>query len=175
MPPQVQTALLKQLVAANPKTILVMITGGPSSINWEAANLPAIMVMWYGGQQGGRAVADALAGVVSPAGRLPTTWPTGLSQLPPELVMSPAAPPGRTCAKTRDRCHIMIIMNAAVRRRFLRTQNRLWAFSDRYLSQTPLYSFGFGLTYGAPMYSALTLAPSARLPAAAAARLTVRS
>ena len=88
------SALLKELHAANPRTILLLLTGGPISMTWEAANLPAIMTIWYGGQMMGQAVANALTGAVSPAGRSPFTWPTGLEQVPDELDMSPSTPPG---------------------------------------------------------------------------------
>ena len=88
-------ALLKELHAANPRTILLLLTGGPISMTWEAANLPAIMTIWYGGQMMGQAVANALTGAVSPAGRSPFTWPTGLEQVPDELDMSPSTPPGK--------------------------------------------------------------------------------
>ena len=64
-------------------------------MTWEAANLPAIMTIWYGGQMMGQAVANALTGAVSPAGRSPFTWPTGLEQVPDELDMSPSTPPGK--------------------------------------------------------------------------------
>lgn len=67
----------------------------------------------------GHAITDVLVGDVSPAGRSPFTWPTGLSQLPDELDMSPSTPPGRTY---------------------------------RYLEGTPLYSFGYGLSYGQIQY-----------------------
>lgn len=79
MPGQ-QTALLKELFAVNPKIIFAVLTGGPISMNWEAEHLPAILVIWYGGQQMGSALADALSGNISPAGRSPMTWVTGLKQ-----------------------------------------------------------------------------------------------
>ena len=162
--PGVQTQLLKELYAANKNTVLLALTGGPISMNWEAANLPAIFVIWclprtillygiyieclylygnvhtlsynldaydlqsciiivwsrYGGQMMGPAITDVLVGDFSPAGRSPFTWPTGLSQLPDELDMSPSTPPGRTY---------------------------------RYLDGAPLYSFGYGLSYGQIEYS----------------------
>eukprot|EP01059_Diplonema_ambulator_P010942 TRINITY_DN20956_c0_g2_i1.p1 TRINITY_DN20956_c0_g2~~TRINITY_DN20956_c0_g2_i1.p1 ORF type:complete len:756 (+),score=253.23 TRINITY_DN20956_c0_g2_i1:144-2270(+) len=94
--PGEQTNLMQQLLAVNKKTVLVVLTGGPISMNWEAENLPAIIVMWYGGSRGGQAVADLLAGNVSPSGKLPMTWPTGVAQLPDMLDMALDTPPGRT-------------------------------------------------------------------------------
>ena len=94
--PGVQTQLLKELHAANPNVVLAVLTGGPISFGWEAETLPAIITIWYGGQMMGTALADALSGVISPSGRSPFTWPTGLEQVPPELDMSPSTPPGRT-------------------------------------------------------------------------------
>ena len=84
--PGVQTQLLQRLYRANPKLVLVLVTGSPIALRWEAAHLPAILVLWYGGQQGGHALADALTGAVSPSGRSPFTWPTGRDQLPADIL-----------------------------------------------------------------------------------------
>jgi hypothetical protein len=65
----------------NKKIVLVLINGGPVSFPWEKANVPAIIEAWFGGEQCGNAVADVLFGNYNPAGRLPVTLYTGLSQL----------------------------------------------------------------------------------------------
>jgi len=95
--PGVQEQLLAALVAANPRVVLVLQNGGPVSLSAAAAQaVPAIVESWYGGEAAGTALANALAGAVSPAGRLPFTVVTNLSQVPPELHMPMDEAPGRT-------------------------------------------------------------------------------
>ena len=80
-----QEDLAKLVYAANPKTILVVVSSFPYSINWSKENLPAILHISQSGQETGNAVADVLFGKVSPAGRLAQTWITSIDQLPPIL------------------------------------------------------------------------------------------
>jgi beta-glucosidase len=61
----------------------VLTTGSALGVTWAQENLPAIVLAWYPGQQGGNAVADVLFGVTNPAGRLPVTFYESVSQLPP--------------------------------------------------------------------------------------------
>ncbi|MFA6450135.1 MAG: glycoside hydrolase family 3 C-terminal domain-containing protein [bacterium] len=77
-----QIEYVKQLLKLNPKTVVVLINGGPVSVNWIAANAPAIMEAWYPGEQGGNAIADALFGDFNPAGRLPVTVHKSVDDLP---------------------------------------------------------------------------------------------
>jgi beta-glucosidase len=63
--------------------VLVLINGGPLSVNWADENVPAIIEAWYPGGQGGDAVARAIAGDFSPAGRLPVTVYRSVDDLPP--------------------------------------------------------------------------------------------
>jgi beta-glucosidase len=79
--PADQTTYLQQIYSVNKKIVLVLINGGPVSFVWEKANIPAIVEAWFGGEQCGNAVADVLFGNYNPAGRLPVTLYTGLSQL----------------------------------------------------------------------------------------------
>ena len=58
-------------------------SGSALSINWETANLPAIIQSWYPGEEGGNAIADVLFGDYNPSGRLPVTFYKSVSQLPP--------------------------------------------------------------------------------------------
>jgi beta-glucosidase len=75
--------LIQAVVAANPRTIVVLIGG--SAILTEAwrQRVPALLLAWYGGMEGGRALASALTGEVEPGGRLPFVVPTDVSHLPP--------------------------------------------------------------------------------------------
>jgi len=81
--PGPQQKLLEALHATGKPVVFVLMTGSAVAINWAQQNLPAIVVAWYPGQQGGNALADVLFGDVSPAGRLPVTFYKSLDQLPP--------------------------------------------------------------------------------------------
>jgi beta-glucosidase len=74
MLPQVQTELMKVLKSTGKPVVFVMLTGSAIAVPWEAANVPAILNAWYGGQAAGTAVADVLFGDYNPAGRLPVTF-----------------------------------------------------------------------------------------------------
>ena len=80
-----QEDLVKLVLAANPKTILVMVSSFPYSINWSKENVPAILHISQSSQEMGNAIADVILGDVSPAGRLVQTWLTSIDQLPPIL------------------------------------------------------------------------------------------
>jgi beta-glucosidase len=80
-----QEDLVKLVYAANPKTILVMVSSFPYAINWSKENVPAILHISQSGQETGNAMADVILGKVSPAGRLVQTWITSIDQLPPIL------------------------------------------------------------------------------------------
>jgi beta-glucosidase len=76
-----QDALIEAVAAANPRTIVVLETGGPVLMPW-AAKVPAIVEAWYPGRMGGAAIANVLTGKVNPSGHLPMTFPRSLDQLP---------------------------------------------------------------------------------------------
>ena len=78
-----QETLVKQVFAANPKTIEVLRSSFPYAIVWSQQNLPAIVHMVHNSQEEGHGLADVLFGEYSPAGRLTQTWPTGDAQLLP--------------------------------------------------------------------------------------------
>ncbi|MGO9437137.1 MAG: glycoside hydrolase family 3 C-terminal domain-containing protein [Terracidiphilus sp.] len=78
-----QEALVKQVFAANPKTIEVLRASFPYAIVWSQQNLPAIVHMVHNSQEEGHGLADVLFGDYSPAGRLTQTWPTSDAQLLP--------------------------------------------------------------------------------------------
>lgn len=78
-----QEEFVKQIYAANPKTIVFLFASFPIAINWSQANVPAILHMSHNAQEEGTAVADALFGDINPGGRLVQTWPKSLEQVPP--------------------------------------------------------------------------------------------
>jgi beta-glucosidase len=80
-----QEELIKQVLAANPKTIVVLKSSFPYAINWTQENVPAIVHMAHSSQEEGNALADVLFGDYNPAGRLVQTWPKSLDQLPEVL------------------------------------------------------------------------------------------
>jgi beta-glucosidase len=81
--PSTQDKLLRALQATGKPIVLVLMTGSALAVEWAEKNVPAIVVGWYPGQQGGSAVADVLFGAVNPAGRLPVTFYRSVDQLPP--------------------------------------------------------------------------------------------
>lgn len=80
-----QEALVKQVYAANPKTVVVLVASSPYAINWTQQNVPAILHMSHSGQEEGNALVDVLFSDYNPSGRLVQTWPTSLEQLPPMM------------------------------------------------------------------------------------------
>ena len=81
--PVVQEELLKELRATGTPVVLVLMSCSALAVNWENENLPAIVQLWYPGEEGGTALADVLFGDYNPAGRLPVTFYKSVDQLPP--------------------------------------------------------------------------------------------
>jgi beta-glucosidase len=124
-----QDALIAALGRANPKTIVVLETGGPVLMPW-IDQVPAVLEAWYPGSNGGVAIARVLTGEVNPSGRLPLTFPRSLDQLPrPQLDGFPEQRNARIAVDYR-------IEGAAV--------GYKW-FDRRHFD--PLFSFGHGLSY----------------------------
>jgi beta-xylosidase len=86
-----QDDLVKAILAAGKPTAVFLIHGRPNSINYIAANVPAILDGWYLGQETGTAVADALFGDYNPGGKLPITVPRTVGQLPDYYYQKPSA------------------------------------------------------------------------------------
>ena len=80
--PKVQQEMVKALKATGKPLVYVVCTGSALALNWEDAHVDAILNAWYGGQEGGTAVADILFGDYNPAGRLPVTFYKSVAQLP---------------------------------------------------------------------------------------------
>lgn len=80
--PEIQTNILKALHATGKPVVFVMMTGSALAIPWEAANLSAIVNVWYGGQAVGEALADVLFGDYNPGGKLPVTFYKSDNDLP---------------------------------------------------------------------------------------------
>ena len=80
-----QEDLIREVYKANPKTVVVLVSGFPYAINWTQENVPAILHTSHAGQEEGTAIADVLFGDYNPAGRLVETWPKSVEQLPPMM------------------------------------------------------------------------------------------
>jgi beta-glucosidase len=76
-----QVELIERVAAANPRTIVVVNAGAPIRMEW-LARVPAVVQLWYAGQETGHALADVLTGDVNPSGRLPQTWPRRIEDTP---------------------------------------------------------------------------------------------
>ena len=81
--PADQLALLKAAKATGKKLVVVNMSGSAVNLDWAKANADAIVQAWYPGEQGGLAVGRAIAGLANPAGRLPVTFYSDVTQLPP--------------------------------------------------------------------------------------------
>jgi beta-glucosidase len=78
-------ALIEEVHAANPKTIVFLLADFPYAVSWSKENVPAILLMSQNAQEAGTAIADVLFGDENPAGRTVVTWPKSLDQLPPMM------------------------------------------------------------------------------------------
>ena len=76
-----QVELVRAVAAVQQRTIVVVVAGSPVDLSW-AGDVPGLLWCWYPGQEGGRAIADVLAGDVDPGGRLPCTMPRRLEDTP---------------------------------------------------------------------------------------------
>ncbi|MBA1245993.1 beta-glucosidase [Pseudomonas zeshuii] len=87
--PDNQDALIEVVAKANPRTTVVLETGGPVKMPW-LNRVPAVLEAWYSGAKGGEAIAGVLFGSVNPSGRLPVTFPQDESQLPRPTMRDPS-------------------------------------------------------------------------------------
>ncbi|MDP5198183.1 glycoside hydrolase family 3 C-terminal domain-containing protein [Flavobacterium sp. DG2-3] len=120
-----QEELIKQVVAANPKTIVVMIAGAPFDINEVSAKSSALVWSWFNGSEGGNALADVILGKVNPSGKLPWTMPKNIMDSPAHATKS--FPGDKT---------VNYAEGLLVGYRWFDTKN-----------VAPLYPFGYGLSY----------------------------
>jgi beta-glucosidase len=122
-----QEQLLEAVVAAGKPVVLVLVNGRPLNISWAAEHVSSILEVWYPGVEGGNAVADLLFGDATPGGKLPVTWPRNVGQVPIYYAHNLTQAP----------------------------ENQ----GQRYWNEpsTPLFPFGFGLSYTTFTFSNLQL------------------
>jgi beta-glucosidase len=130
--PQAQRELLAALLKTGKPVVLVLFTGRPLAIKWENDNVPAILNVWFGGSEAGYAISDVLFGDVNPSGKLTTTWPQNVGQVP---IYYNHKNTGRPLRKWFEK------------------------FRSNYLdvSNDPVYPFGYGLSYTNFNYSEMKL------------------
>ncbi len=128
--PAIQKELLAALLKTGKPVVLVLFTGRPLALKWEHENIPAILNVWFGGSEAGYAIADVLFGDVNPSGKLSTTFPQNIGQVP-------------------------IFYNHKNTGRPLEQGKWFQKFRSNYLdvSNEPLYPFGYGLSYTNFSYS----------------------
>src|SRR5208282_514123 len=80
--PKPEQDLLEAMAATGKPLVVVLMNGSALSVNWAKEHANAILESWYSGEEGGAAIAESLSGRNNPAGRLPVTFYTGVSQLP---------------------------------------------------------------------------------------------
>jgi len=132
--PQNQQELLKALLKTGKPLVLVLFTGRPLTLKWENENVPAILNVWFAGSEAGFAIADVLFGDANPSGKLTTTFPQNVGQIP-------------------------LFYNHKNTGRPLGDHKWFSKFLTNYLdvSNDPVYPFGFGLSYTTFSYSDITL------------------
>jgi beta-glucosidase len=132
--PQAQKDLLSALLKTGKPIVLVLFTGRPLVIKSENETVPAILNVWFGGSEAGFAIADVLFGDVNPSGKLTTTWPQSVGQVP-------------------------IYYNHKNTGRPLGEGKWFEKFRSNYLdvSNDPVYPFGYGLSYSNFNYSDVKL------------------
>lgn len=142
-----QNLLIQAIAAQNQQTIVVLETGGPVTMPWLDA-VAAVVAAWYPGSGGGEAIAGVLFGRVNPSGRLPITFPASEAQLPhPEQIdpESTTSLPGMPVKSGIIPVDYDVEGSDVGYRWFMRTQ------------QTPLFPFGYGLSYTSFDYSDLNV------------------
>jgi beta-glucosidase len=81
--PEPQENLVKAMIATGKPVVVVLTTGSALAANYAADRAAALLVAWYGGEEAGTAIAETLAGINNPAGRLPVTFYKSMNDLPP--------------------------------------------------------------------------------------------
>jgi beta-glucosidase len=128
-----QQALLEAVAATGKPVVLLLISARPLELRWASTHVPAIMDIWYPGTEGGAAVANLIFGDANPGGKLPITWPRDVGQVPFPYDNRISHQP------------------AADARRYWNEES------------TPLYPFGYGLSYTTFTFSNLRIPATAKL------------
>jgi beta-glucosidase len=128
--PGIQEELVKAVYKTRVPVVLVLVNGRPYTLKWLAKEIPAIIVAWEPGEEGGQAVADVLFGDYNPGGKLPISFPKNEGQIPVYYCRKPS---GRKSGVWQD-------------------------YVDG--SADPLYEFGYGLSYTTFQFDDLVIKPT---------------
>ena len=133
--PDVQKALLEDLVATGKPVVLLNFSGRPTVLTWENQHVQAIMNVWFGGSEAADAICDVVFGKKSPCGRLTMTMPRTIGQIP---IYYNHLNTGRPVAEGKQ---------------------KFYKYKSNYMDERndPLYHFGYGLTYSRVDYSDLAI------------------
>jgi beta-glucosidase len=133
--PQAQKDLLNELLKTGKPVVLVLFDGRPLVLNDENATVPAILNVWFAGSEAGYAIADVLFGDVNPSGKLTTTFPRSVGQVP------------------------IYYAHKNTGRPLSNTEGKFEKFRSNYLDERnePLFPFGYGLSYTNFEYSNLKI------------------
>ncbi|MDC1492005.1 beta-glucosidase BglX [Flavobacteriaceae bacterium] len=130
--PGLQQQLLEEIYKINKNIVLVLMNGRPLNLSWADENIPSIVESWHLGTQSGNAIAEVLYGDYNPSGKLTMSFPRNVGQVPLYYNYKKTGRPGASSAEvTRS------------------------TYSD--VENSPLYPFGYGLSYTSFEYSELTL------------------
>ena len=136
--PGFQQELLEKIYEVNSNMVLVLMNGRPLILNWASENVPAILEAWHLGTQSGNAIAQVLYGEYNPSGKLPMSFPRSVGQLPLYYNHKSTGRPG---ADGEDAGSVF------------------WShYGDE--KNSPLYAFGYGLSYTKFEYSTIKLSSS---------------
>lgn len=135
--PQPQKRLLEALVKTGKPVVLLLFSGRPMTLEWEDSNMAAILYVWYGGSEAADAILDVIYGKVNPSGKLTMTFPRNVGQIPIYYNMKNGGRPAKVDYYKR--------------------------FSSSYMDSpnSPLYPFGYGLSYTTFEYSDFSLSADA--------------
>ena len=130
--PGLQQELLEEVFKINKNIVLVLMNGRPLNLTWADENIPAILETWHLGTQSGNAIAEVLYGDYNPSGKLTMSFPRNVGQVPLYYNFKKTGRPGASSEEvTRS------------------------TYAD--VENSPLYPFGYGLSYTNFKYSELTL------------------
>jgi len=129
-----QDELIKAVLKANPKTVVVLLGGGPIDMTQWAANTPGIIQAWYPGMEGGNALANIIFGKVNPSGKLPMTFPKTLAEAPDHVLGDFPNSKDSTTVYYNDDIYVG------------------YRYFDTYKVE-PQFAFGYGLSYTQFAYS----------------------
>jgi beta-glucosidase len=136
--PSTQRELLEALLKLGKPIVLLNFSGRPTVMSWEAENMPSILNVWFGGSEAADAICDVVFGDVAPSGKLTATMPRSVGQIP------------------------IYYNHLNTGRPYNEAAGGFQKFTSNYLDvpNSPLYPFGYGLSYTTFDYSDITLSSS---------------